>query len=58
MGRFGENEILSIKNDGDNNIDFYNNGNTIEFTAVSGSYTQIGYPLQVAFIMPVEPTNK
>ncbi|MFA6729184.1 MAG: hypothetical protein WCS17_13365, partial [Prevotella sp.] len=57
MGRFGDREILSIKNDGDNNIDFYNNGDTIGFTAVSGSSTKIGYPLQVAFIMPAEPTN-
>ena len=57
MGRFGSYEIGSVQNNGDNNIDFKNNTNNIICTAFSGSYTKIGYPLQVEFIIPATPTN-
>ena len=57
MGRYGTTDILKIINNGDNNIDFYSNGDDNKLTAVSGSSTKIGYPLQVAFIMPATPTN-
>lgn len=57
MGRFGASGVLEVFNDGDNNIDFKDNNATVILTCISGSSTQIGHPLQVAFIAPSTPTN-
>ena len=46
-GRFGSVEIVHIKNNGDSNIDLYNNNNDIFKTFISGNTTAIGFTMQI-----------
>ena len=58
MGMFNHYRIDSIRYSTSSLIEFCFGTGVVQLSCTSGSSTQIGYPLQVAFIVPAEPTNK